>query len=956
MVFGIFVNRHNTSVMDKFSFFSNAETEYIDSLYKQFLEEPGSVDPSWQRFFEGFEFSRQNYAPKPSENTSEGSGAFVPNEFKVLNLIIDYRKRGHLFTKTNPVRTRRSYSPTLEIHNYGLSNDDLDVAFEAGNEIGIGKATLRKIIDHLEATYCQSIGIEFAHIRNIEIEQWLKEKMESRKNTPKFSGATRKVILQKLGQAVFMEKFLHKRFPGQKRFSLEGVEALIPALHAVIEKGAALGADEFHIGMPHRGRLNVLANILEKPMVDIFNEFSNKEFDDETLLGDVKYHLGYTLKRPTMNGKEVILTLAPNPSHLEAVGSIIQGMTRAEIDLNYNGDTDKIVPIIIHGDASIAGQGIVYELIQMSELRGYRIGGIIHLVVNNQVGFTTNYLDARSSVYCTDIAKVVQSPIFHVNADDIEAVVYTIELAMEYREKFDKDVFIDLLGYRKYGHNEGDEPRFTQPILYKFIEAHPDPWDIYTQKLIESSFIKQEEAENIKNEINAKLEADLTTSQSIEKTSYKTFLSDIWKNIKMATPEDFNYSPETGVPYEILKDIGEKITTLPKDKSFNRKLLKLMSERNQMVQPDKTLDWAMAELLAYGSLINEGIPVRLSGQDSERGTFSHRHAVLTIEDSEERYIPLSTLDNDKASFSVFNSPLSEYAVLGFEYGYSLITPYALTLWEAQFGDFGNGAQIIIDQYLSSAEDKWRVMSNLVLLLPHGYEGQGPEHSSGRMERFLVLAADNNMQIVNCTTPANFFHALRRQIHSPFRKPLVVFTPKSLLRHPSCVSPMQDFTVGGFREVIDDDVADPQKIDRVIFTSGKVYYELVEERKRIHAENVAIVRIEQIFPYPQQQIRSIVEKYANAGRFVWVQEEPANMGAWPFIKRHYFENDLLMVARPESGSPATGSSRLHHLRQKKILEKAFGECDCVNSDRICRMLCAPNEWVIVPETAKNEVDR
>ncbi len=943
--------------MDKFSFFSNAETEYIDNLYKQYLDNPGSVDPSWQRFFEGFEFSRKNYTPETAaKKSSENGGAFVPNEFKVLNLINDYRKRGHLFTKTNPVRARRSYFPTLDILNYGLSDEDLDVTFEAGNDIGIGKASLRKIIDHLETTYCQSIGIEFAHIRNIEIEQWLKDKMESRKNTPKYSKATRKVMLQKLGQAVFMEKFLHKRIPRQKRFSLEGVEALIPALHAVIEKGAALGADEFHIGMSHRGRLNVLANILEKPMVDIFNEFSNKEYDDETLLGDVKYHLGYTLKRTTINGKEVILTLAPNPSHLEAVGSIIQGMTRAEIDLNYKGDTDKIVPIIIHGDASIAGQGIVYELIQMSELRGYRIGGIIHLVVNNQVGFTTNYLDARSSVYCTDIAKVVQSPIFHVNADDIEAVAYTIELAMEYREKFDKDVFIDLLGYRKYGHNEGDEPRFTQPVLYKYIEAHPDPWEIYTQKLIESDVITKDEAEKIKDEINAKLEADLTTSQGIEKTSYKTFLSDIWKDIRIAKPEDFNTSPDTGVSYEILKDIGEKITTLPKDKPFNRKLFKLMSERNQMIQPGKNVDWAMGELLAYGSLVSEGIPVRLSGQDSERGTFSHRHAVLTIEDSEERYIPLSTVNNNKASFSVYNSPLSEYAVLGFEYGYSLITPYALTLWEAQFGDFGNGAQIIIDQYLSSAEDKWRVMSNLVLLLPHGYEGQGPEHSSGRMERFLVLAADNNMQIVNCTTPANFFHVLRRQIHSPFRKPLVVFTPKSLLRHPACVSPIEELTVGGFKEVIDDNIADPSKIERVIFTSGKVYYELLEERQKIQADNVAIVRIEQIFPYPQQQIRSIVEKYSNAGRFVWVQEEPANMGAWPFIKRHYQENDLLMVARPESGSPATGSPRLHHLRQRKILEKAFGECNCVNSDRICRMLCAPNEWVIVPETAKNEVDR
>ncbi len=940
--------------MDKFSFFSNAETEYIDNLYQLYQQNPESVDASWQRFFEGYEFSRVNYKSGETQSGTVEGSSMLPNEFKVITLIEDYRKRGHLFTKTNPVRARRSYLPTLDIENYGLSNKDLDTEFEAGNELGIGKTTLRRIVEHLETTYCQSIGIEFAHIRNVEIEKWLKEKMESRKNTPKFSTATRKVMLEKLGQAVFMEKFLHKRFPGQKRFSLEGVEALIPALHAIIEKGAALGADEFHIGMPHRGRLNVLANILEKPMVDIFNEFSNKEYDDETLLGDVKYHLGYTLKRQTMNGKEVILTLAPNPSHLETVGSLIQGMTKAEIDLNYNGDTDKIVPIIIHGDASIAGQGIVYELVQMSALRGYQVGGMIHLVVNNQVGFTTNYLDARSSTYCTDVAKVVQSPIFHVNADDIEAVVYTIELAMEYREKFDKDVFIDLLGYRKYGHNEGDEPRFTQPVLYKYIEAHPDPWEIYTEKLISSGVISQSDAEKIKNGINEKLDKDLQISQGIEKTTYKTFLSDIWKDVRFATHDDFNQSPDTGVPYDILRSIGEKITKLPADKHFNRKLIKLMDERNKMIKPGKTVDWAMAELLAYGSLLNEGIPVRLSGQDSERGTFSHRHAVLTIEDSEERYVPLSNLNNGKAKFSIYNSPLSEYAVMGFEYGYSLITPHALTLWEAQFGDFANGAQIIIDQYLSSAEDKWRVMSNLVLLLPHGYEGQGPEHSSGRMERFLVLAADNNMQILNCTTPANFFHALRRQIHTPYRKPLIVFTPKSLLRHPACISPIEDLTNGGFKEVIDDETVDYTKVERVVFTTGKVYYELVEERKKINAENVAIVRLEQIYPYPQQQIRAIVEKYSSATRFVWVQEEPANMGAWPFIKRHYKENNLLMVARPESGSPATGSPKLHHLRQRKILDKAFGECNCVNSDRICRMFCAPNEWVIPAETEK--VDR
>lgn len=932
--------------MDNFSFFSNAENEYIDNLYKQYLSDPDSVDQSWQRFFEGFEFSRTNYGTKEKS-------VVMPDEFKVINLIEDYRKRGHLFTKTNPVRTRRKYSPTLDIENYGLTKKDLDVTFEAGNEIGIGPATLSRIIEHLEATYCQSIGVEYAHIRNVEVEKWLRQKMESGKNTPRFSAATRKIILQKLGQAVFMEKFLHKRFPGQKRFSLEGVEALIPALHAVIEKGAALGADEFQIGMAHRGRLNVLANILEKPMVDIFNEFSNKEYDDETLMGDVKYHLGYTSRRNALSGKEIEITLAPNPSHLETVGAIVQGMTRAEIDLNYKGDTDKIVPIIIHGDASIAGQGIVYELVQMSELKGYRVGGTIHLVVNNQVGFTTNYLDARSSTYCTDIAKVIQSPVFHINADDIEAVAYTIELAMEYREKFDKDVFIDLLGYRKYGHNEGDEPRFTQPVLYKSIEKHPDPWEIYSAKLLEKGLLSQEEIEKIKDEINNKLELDLQESQKAEKAKFKSFLGEIWRDTRIAVPEDFHRSPETGVPYKQLKEIGELITSLPEEKIFNRKLVKLMADRNQMIQPSGKIDWAMGELLAYGSLVKENIPVRLSGQDSERGTFSHRHAVLTIEDSEERYVPLSNLNSEKAAFSIYNSLLSEYAVLGFEYGYSLITPHALTIWEAQFGDFFNGAQIIIDQYLSSAEDKWRVMSNLVLYLPHGYEGQGPEHSSGRIERFLVLAAQNNMQVVNCTTPANLFHLLRRQVHRPFRKPLVLFTPKSLLRHPACVSSIEELTKGSFQEVIDDYAVDPVKVERVVFTSGKVYYELIEEREKLKNDRVAIVRLEQIYPYPEEQIKAIIEKYSNATRLVWVQEEPANMGAWPFLARHFKENDLLMVARPESGSPATGSSQLHHLRQRKIIEKAFGACTCENSNKTCKMLCAPNEWVFNQEGAKIE---
>lgn len=931
--------------MDKFSYLSNAEGSFIEELYASYLTDPASVEPDWRKFFEGFEFARKNFSDSSDQLT-------VPGEFKVINLINGYRQRGHLFTLTNPVRTRRKYRPTLDIENFGLTKDDLGKVFQAGNEIGIGPATLTKIIEHLDKTYCQSVGVEFAYIRNEEIYQWLRKKMEAGRNEPRFGKAVKSTILRKLTEAVGFEKFLHKRFPGQKRFSLEGGESLIPALDAIIEKGASLGAEEFLIGMPHRGRLNVLANIMGKPYKDIFNEFSNKEYEDEFLLGDVKYHLGATLQRPTHAGKSVDLTLAPNPSHLETVGPVVAGIARAKIDQQYQGNTDKVVPIIIHGDASIAGQGVVYELVQMSELEGYRVGGSIHLVVNNQVGFTTNYLDSRSSTYCTDVAKTIQSPIFHVNADDAEAVVYAIELAMEYREKFDKDVFIDLLGYRRYGHNEGDEPRFTQPVLYKAIEKHPDVRQLYVNKLIAEGLITADDAKAVEKEINDILETHLAESQKSSKTKVTPFLGPTWDNIRIAVSEDFVRSPETGVDMQTLLHLTEKMTTLPAWKAFNRKLVKLLSDRKSMMEPGGKLDWAMGELLAYATLLNEGIPVRLSGQDSQRGTFSHRHSVLTIEDSEEKYTPLKHIADNQAAFQVYNSPLSEYGVLGFEYGYSLTSPNTLTIWEAQFGDFFNGAQIIIDQYLSSAEDKWRVMSDLVLFLPHGYEGQGPEHSSGRIERFLSLCAENNMQVVNCTTPANFFHLLRRQLKRPFRKPLVVFTPKSLLRHPACVSSPEELSAGGFREVIDDETTQPEAVKRVIFTSGKLYYDLIEERSK-RGTNEAIVRIEQLYPFPKEQVKAVLNRYPNAERHVWSQEEPANMGAWSFILRNFKETDILLVARPESGSPATGSPRLHAMRQRKIVEKSFGECTCPNANLVCKMVCAPHEWSFIPESAKTE---
>lgn len=923
--------------MEKHSYLSNAEPNAIEQLYEQYLKNPDLVDTGWQRFFEGFEFARQSFT-KPA-----AGDPLVPKEFKVINLINTYRQRGHLFTKTNPVRQRRQYTPTLDLENFGLSESDLDTLFEAGSEIGIGKASLRNILAHLQQTYCQSIGAEFVYIRTREVFDWLRNKMESSRNTPTFNAREKKTILRKLAQAVFFEKFVHRKFTGQKRFSLEGAESTIPALHAVIEYGSEMGVQEFVLGMAHRGRLNILTNVMQKSYQDVFNEFLNKEYEDESVMGDVKYHLGYTSVYQNEYGKTSLLSLCPNPSHLEAVNPVVEGIVRSRIDREYHGDFNKIIPILIHGDASVAGQGVVYEVLQMSGLPGYKTGGTIHLVINNQIGFTTNYLDSRTSTYCTDVAKTVQSPVFHVNGDDVEALAFTIRMAMEYRAKFNKDVFIDLLCYRKYGHNEGDEPRFTQPLLYKIIEKHPDPFKIYSEKLIAEGVITKEEALDVEYEFNAVLEKELAASQEDRKSKLYSFFEHLWKGIRKSTPEDFHQSPETAVTEETLMRIGHRITEKPEGKVLFRKLERLMDERREMLEKNGQLDWAMGELLAYGTLLDEGIPVRLSGQDSQRGTFSHRHSVLTLEDSEERYVPLNQISDQQANFEVYNSPLSEYGVLGFEYGYALASPHTLTIWEAQFGDFNNGAQTIIDQYICSAEEKWKVMNDLVMLLPHGYEGQGPEHSSARLERFLTLCADYNMQVANCTTPANFFHLLRRQLHRDIRKPLIVFTPKSLLRHPKCVSPVGDFIKGGFREVIDDPMAAPEKVRRVLMCSGKIYYELLEEREKTERHDTAIIRVEQLFPFPEKQLHEILSRYSSTETYVWVQEEPANMGAWTFISRRLTSLNLLLVARPESGSPASGSIHLHNLRQRKIVEKAYGECHCPRSGIICKMICAPKEW-------------
>jgi 2-oxoglutarate dehydrogenase E1 component len=913
--------------MDKFTYTGNADPAAIDALYQTYLQNPQEVDESWRQFFEGIEFSQTHFPQKPLTSAA-GGGTEFPTEFKVINLITAYRSRGHLFTKTNPVRQRRVWGPTLDIENFGLSKADLDTEFEAGREIGIGRAKLSEIIAHLQKIYCSTIGFEFMYIRDPEQTEFIKSRIDALKNGTGFSADQKKQIYTKLARSVQFEKYLSKKFVGQKRFSLEGGESLIPALDTVVEKGASQGVESFFVGMAHRGRLNVLANIFEKPCEDIFVEFEGYDAEDENFDGDVKYHLGFNRKVNTDTGKEVLISLLPNPSHLETVDAVTEGLARAFAEREFNGDVTKICPILIHGDSAVAGQGIVYEVIQMAALDGYKTGGTIHIVINNQVGFTTNYTEARSSIYCTDVAKTTLSPVFHVNGDDPEAMVFAVNLAMEFRQRFQKDVFIDLLCYRKYGHNEGDEPRFTQPILYKAIDKHPDPAAIYARKLADEGVINSEFLTAQESEFTALLDAHLERAKERNSPTVSVFLSKIWGDKRRATVSDFEESPETGYDSEALKKLAQTMTTLPGNMNFLRKIKKIFEDRAAMVNDTDKLDWAMGELLAYATLLAEGHPVRLSGQDCVRGTFSHRHAIVKAEDSEAEYCPMNNLGMPQAKFSVYNSLLSEYAVMGFDYGYALGMPDGLTLWEAQFGDFVNGAQIIIDQYLSAAEDKWNNQNGLVLLLPHGYEGQGAEHSSARWERFLQLCAELNMQVVNCTTPANMFHALRRQLKRPFRKPLVVMTPKSLLRHPRCTSPLADMASGSFTEVFDDLTVEAEQVDKVIFCSGKVYYDLLERREQLGDDCTAIVRLEQLYPFPMNQIVDIRDKYVKAVKWLWVQEEPENMGPWWYIRGRFMHRalrdlDLEVVAQAPSASPATGYSKKAAKRRDDVLDRALG---------------------------------
>ncbi len=917
--------------MDKYSYVANADVSTIDNLYSSYKENPDSIDYSWRKFFEGFEFSQNNADLLPNDavkGIGRESAPVTTNAEKdrqVRFLIFAYRSRGHLRANTNPVRKRKDRKPILDLQDFGLSDNDMDTVFEAGNEIGIGPATLRKIIESLKYIYEGTIGFEFMYIRDPERLAWFRDKSE--KESLAFNPSTEEKtrILSKLNEAVVFENFLHTKYIGQKRFSLEGGETTIPALDAIVNNAAALGVEEIMIGMAHRGRLNVLANIMGKTYEQIFNEFEGTAIPDLTLGdGDVKYHMGYTAELTTPDNKKINLKLAPNPSHLEAVDPVVQGFLRAQIDREFRNEK-KVLPVLIHGDGAIAGQGIVYEIAQMSKLAGYSTGGTIHFVINNQIGFTTDYDDARSSIYCSDVAKVVDSPVLHVNGDDPEAVVFCAKLAVEFRQKFSRDIYIDMVCYRRHGHNESDEPKFTQPALYNIIARHPNPREIYLKKLIEKSSYDAELAKKMDLDFRNLLQDRL--NQVKEKPLPYTFqkMEKEWLELRRSTPEDFDKSPETGITNETVKLVGDALIKVPTGFKPLKQIENLLKERKKQFFETKTLNWANAELLAYGSLLQDRKIVRLSGQDVQRGTFSHRHAIIKDAETNEPYNSLNFISDNQKSFRIFNSFLSEYGVLGFEFGYAMANPHALVIWEAQFGDFANGAQVMIDQFVVSTETKWRKQNGLVMLLPHGYEGQGPEHSSARLERFLELSADYNIIVSNITSPSNFFHALRRQMTWAFRKPLIVMSPKSLLRHPLVQSPLSEFTSGCFKEIIDDDYVKAKDVKLLLLCTGKIYYDLLEEQQKEGRKDVAIVRMEQLYPFPEKQLNAIFKKYDKA-KVRWVQEEPFNMGAWGFILKRLYHTGIQMqvIARDEAASPAVGYLKAHNESQKELVKHAFKE--------------------------------
>ena len=909
--------------MKDFSYITSSHPAYIEQLYQEFSRSPESIDPDLRKFFEGFDFAVTQLEGKPSTVAiTSGTDLDWKKELGVYRLILGYRNKGHLIAKTNPIRVRKDRGANLDLSFFGLSEADLDSTFYAGNLIGLGTVTLRAIQDHLQKCYASHVGIEFKYISNQEKINFLTHEMEEKFTSP-LPFEKKKRILEKLNQGVIFEKFLHTKYIGQKRFSLEGGETTIAALDAMINSAASLGVKEVVIGMAHRGRLNVLANIMGKTYEHIFSEFEGKSTPDQTMgSGDVKYHLGYGSEVDTLEGNKVALKLMPNPSHLEAVDPVVLGFSRAKADVMYSSQYDAILPVLIHGDASIAGQGIVYEILQMSGLDGYLTGGTIHFVINNQIGFTTNFEDARTADYCTSLAAMVQAPVMHVNGDDPEAVVKCMEIAIRYRQQFNSDVFIDMVCYRRHGHNEGDDPKFTQPKLYSIIDKHPNPRENYIAHLQGN---ENPEIQEMAKEMEKKFWSDLQERLDEVKQHPLPYQYQapelVWKSMVRPTQKDFEQSPATAINEAQFRSLFTSIMNMPDGFKPLKKIEKLLQDKITLLEKESKVDWSTGELLSYASLLADGKNVRMSGQDVRRGTFSHRHAVLLDEFEQIQHNRLDQVENAKGKFSIYNSLLSEYGVLGFEYGYALADPETLVLWEAQFGDFSNGAQTMIDQFISSAEQKWNRMNGVVMLLPHGYEGQGPEHSSARLERYLQMCAELNMVVTNITTSANLFHALRRQMTWNFRKPLINFSPKANLRHPGSYSSIAEFTNGGFKEVIDDQAADAKKTKRVLFCSGKVYFDLNEYKTKNNIEDVAIVRLEQIYPLATTQLEQLKNKYKKA-EWVWVQEEPMNMGAASFLRMNLDVLEFRMIGRHASAATATGFSKIHAKEQEEIIQKAF----------------------------------
>jgi 2-oxoglutarate dehydrogenase E1 component len=916
--------------MKDFSYITNSHPAFIEETYKAFVQDPSAVDPDLKKFFEGFDFAVSNghagtgAASSASVTTAtSATGVDWQKEINVYRLILGYRNRGHLLSKTNPIRPRKDRQANLDLSYFGLSESDLSQTFQAGKFVGLGPTSLKNILTHLQTCYTSSVGAEFKYISSKEKVSFLIAEMETNFTVPVHL-EKKKHILEKLNQGVIFEKFLHTKYIGQKRFSLEGGESTIAALDAIINTAASHDVQEVVIGMAHRGRLNVLANIMGKTYEQIFSEFEGTAIIDQTMgSGDVKYHMGYGSEITTPDGKNIHLKLAPNPSHLEAVDPVVLGFARAKADVLGKSAFDKYLPILIHGDASVAGQGIVYEVLQMSNLRGYHTGGTIHFVINNQIGFTTDFDDARSADYCTSVAAMVQAPVLHVNGDDAEAVVKCAEIATRYRQQFNSDIFIDMVCYRRHGHNEGDDPKYTQPQLYSLIDKHQNPRESYTQFLIQNG---EPEAQTLAKDMEKKFWADLQERLDEVKQHplpYKYQAPELaWQNMGKATEQDFQASPKTAIDKERFNLLFERLMQFPQDFKPLKKVEKLLQEKIKLMEAEQKVDWATAELMAYGSLLIDGNIVRMSGQDVQRGTFSHRHAVIRDEQTNKGHNRLNHFTEGQEKFRIYNSLLSEYGVLGFEYGYAMANPNALVIWEAQFGDFCNGAQTMIDQFIVAGEQKWQRQNGLVMLLPHGYEGQGPEHSSARLERFLQMAAELNIVVTNITSAANLFHALRRQLTWNFRKPMIVFSPKANLRNPGTYSKVEDFLQGGFKEVLDDEfVQDASAVKKVLFCSGKIYFELAEKQAKENRQDIAIVRLEQIYPLAQDQLSSLHKKYSKATWF-WVQEEPQNMGAASFLKMNLHNINFGVISRSASASTATGYAKVHAAEQLEVIETAF----------------------------------